>query len=67
MADLVRDVPVKLVVGGGQLFSYLVMFGSTSVFLQVKADAHSSEVVAQVNEALAMLGLCFRTSEDLTS
>ena len=67
MALLTSDVPNELVVEGGQIFSHIVLFGATTVVLQIRAASHSEEVVQQVKEALNMLGLCFKTAESLTA
>lgn len=67
MAELTSDAPSELVVEGGQIFSHVVLFGATTVVLQIRASSHSPEVVAQVKEALNMLGLCFKTAESLTA
>ena len=65
MAVLTSDVPSELVVEGGQIFSHIVLFGATTVVLQIRAASHSPEVVQQVKDALNMLGLCFKTAESV--
>lgn len=65
IADLTSDSPYELVVEGGQVFTHVVLFGSTTVVLQVRADYHSPSAVAEISETVDMLRLCFQTSEGL--
>ncbi|KAH0790068.1 hypothetical protein GPJ56_005963 [Histomonas meleagridis] len=65
VANLTQDVPYELVIEGGHIFSHIVLFGATTVVLQIRAQSHSPSVISQVKDTLAMLNLCFQTAEGL--
>ena len=55
----------EITIEGEQVVTHIVLFGTTTVFLSIRADLHSSSVVTEVTETLDMLKLCFQTSEGL--
>jgi len=65
IANITSDIPDELVIEGGQVFSHVALFGTTTVVLQIRADFHSHTVVDEVTETLNMLRLCFQTAEGL--
>ena len=65
MANLTSDTPDELIIEAGQVFSHVILFGTTTVVLQIRADFHSSTVISEVTETLNMLRLCFQTAEGL--
>lgn len=65
VATLMNDSPYELIVEGQSVFSHIILFGGTTVVLQIRAEYHSPEVISEVNSTLAMLDLCFSTSEGL--
>lgn len=65
IAGITDDQPYELIIEGVQIFTHVVLFGTAVVFLQIRADYHSTKVVADLTETLDMLRLCFQTSEGL--
>ena len=64
-ARLADDDPYELVTDSGQVITHIVLFGTTTIVLQVKKERHTPEVVAAVKSTIEMLDLCFRTAEGL--
>ena len=65
IADITNDQPFEITIEGGQVITHVVLFGTTTVVLQIRADFHSPPIVNDVTETLDMLKLCFQTSEGL--
>lgn len=65
IADITNDQPHELTIEGAQVITHVVLFGTTTVILQIRADYHSAQIDSEVSETLDMLKLCFMTSEGL--
>ena len=65
IADITNDQPFEITIEGQQVVTHVVLFGTTTVVLQIRADYHSKDVVNDVAETVDMLKLCFQTSEGL--
>ena len=65
IAGITNDLPNEITIEGEQVVTHIVLFGTTTVFLSIRADLHSNSVVTEVTETLDMLKLCFQTSEGL--
>ena len=65
IADITNDQPYELVIEGEQVVTHVVLFGTTTVVLQIRAYYNSPAVVSEVAETIDMLKLCFQTSEGL--